>query len=315
MSAIRPSPSRAHPPPTQEDHEEQREIRQRLMQRLAIAICLIVGVAIAITMLNRLEGNPPAHENGPAINPLQAESAPPTAAVSKTEALPSSPPIAESTPSEVLTTPPDSASTSPLALGDVAPEPTVPSNPILNNPHTEEKKAPLTEPTEKATTEKMTPKHHYKAAPVPDDPDGGSATEPAQPQPRPLVRPNPPPAMPLADNKPSPTFKTPAPTAVLPPPPPQRAAQPVKPTPEHTFTALAAGVLPAGSRGYTVQAGVFQSGTNAEKLIEKLNGAGIPARLETRVQVGPFKNREEAALIMRRLRELGVTPILQSPTS
>ncbi len=86
------------------------------------------------------------------------------------------------------------------------------------------------------------------------------------------------------------------------------------PTPEQTIAALAAGVLPVGSRGYTVQAGVFQSGENAEKLIARLGAAGIPARIETRVQVGPFRDKAEAEMIMRRLRELGVTPILQTPT-
>ena len=72
--------------------------------------------------------------------------------------------------------------------------------------------------------------------------------------------------------------------------------------------------MPTGSRGFTVQAGVFQSGENADKLLSRLSAAGIPARLETRIQVGPFKNKDEAELMMRRLRELGVTPILQSPT-
>uniref|UniRef100_UPI0035AE3294 SPOR domain-containing protein n=1 Tax=Chitinimonas sp. TaxID=1934313 RepID=UPI0035AE3294 len=96
------------------------------------------------------------------------------------------------------------------------------------------------------------------------------------------------------------------PAVVLAPPP-----RPSAPSPEQTITSLAAGVLPPGAKGYTVQAGVFQSSENAEKLLSRLSAAGIPARLETRVQVGPFRNREEADLMMRRLRELGVTPILQ----
>ncbi|WP_179958183.1 SPOR domain-containing protein [Chitinimonas arctica] len=108
----------------------------------------------------------------------------------------------------------------------------------------------------------------------------------------------------------APPSGTPAPSPIIAAPIP---AKPSPPTPEQTIAALAAGVLPNGSKGYTVQAGVFQSGDNARKLIEKLGSAGIPARLETRVQIGPFKNRDEADLMMRRLRELGVTPILQAP--
>ncbi|HEY9104940.1 hypothetical protein, partial [Chitinimonas sp.] len=73
MSAIRPSPNRPANQTTPEEHDEQSEIRQRLMQRLAIAICLIIGVAIAITLLNRLESEPKLEVEGPNINPLQAE--------------------------------------------------------------------------------------------------------------------------------------------------------------------------------------------------------------------------------------------------
>jgi DedD protein len=91
--------------------------------------------------------------------------------------------------------------------------------------------------------------------------------------------------------------------------PPKPSAQ----TPEQRITALAAGVLPPGEHGYTVQAGVFQSADNAGRLMTRLEAAGIPARLETRVQIGPFRTREEADLMMRRLRELGISPILQAP--
>jgi DedD protein len=90
-------------------------------------------------------------------------------------------------------------------------------------------------------------------------------------------------------------------------------SKPAPPPAEQTITALAAGVAPIGTKGYTVQAGVFQSSDNAEKLISQLSAAGIPARLETRVQVGPFRNKDEADLMMRRLRDLGITPILQTP--
>jgi hypothetical protein len=73
MSAIRPSPNRVQPPPSPEEDAEQKEIRQRLMQRLAIAVCLIVVAALAITFLNRFEQKPTVSTEGPAINPLQAE--------------------------------------------------------------------------------------------------------------------------------------------------------------------------------------------------------------------------------------------------
>jgi hypothetical protein len=37
-----------------------------------------------------------------------------------------------------------------------------------------------------------------------------------------------------------------------------------------------------------VQVGVFSNHTNAEELMQKLHEAGIPAQIESRVQVGPF---------------------------
>jgi len=67
-----------------------------------------------------------------------------------------------------------------------------------------------------------------------------------------------------------------------------------------------------GSNGYTVQAGVFLHATNAQKLLRQLEKAGVPAYLETRVQIGPFKNKAEAEAAVAKLRALGIQPILRS---
>ncbi|WP_432721068.1 SPOR domain-containing protein [Jeongeupia wiesaeckerbachi] len=64
------------------------------------------------------------------------------------------------------------------------------------------------------------------------------------------------------------------------------------------------------ANGYTVQAGVFLHSDNAEKLLRKLQAAGVPAYLETRVQIGPFKTRAEADTAARKLRQLGIAPVI-----
>ncbi|WP_373975717.1 SPOR domain-containing protein [Chitinibacter sp. SCUT-21] len=66
------------------------------------------------------------------------------------------------------------------------------------------------------------------------------------------------------------------------------------------------------SRGYSVQAGVFLHSNNAEKLLGQLQQAGIPAYLETRVQIGPFKNKAEADAAVKKLKALGITPIVKT---
>ena len=61
---------------------------------------------------------------------------------------------------------------------------------------------------------------------------------------------------------------------------------------------------------YVVQVGVFNSPANAQALQNQLRHAGIAARLETRVQIGPFKDKHEADKAMARTKKLGINAIL-----
>lgn len=65
--------------------------------------------------------------------------------------------------------------------------------------------------------------------------------------------------------------------------------------------------------GFLLQAGTFSSAQRAEELHAKLTLSGVPSTLETRVQVGPFKTRQEAEAAQERLRELGIGSILVAP--
>ena len=90
------------------------------------------------------------------------------------------------------------------------------------------------------------------------------------------------------------------------------APAPAPPPPAATTPAPA----PAPARlmnGYALQAGVFNDTQHAEDLLAKLTQAGVPASIEARVQVGPFKTRQEADAARKKLNALGVDSILLPP--
>lgn len=65
--------------------------------------------------------------------------------------------------------------------------------------------------------------------------------------------------------------------------------------------------------GFLLQAGVFSSVQRAEELHARLTLSGVPSSLETRVQVGPFKTKQEAEAAQAKLKELGVETLLVPP--
>ncbi|QLI82780.1 SPOR domain-containing protein [Chitinibacter fontanus] len=106
-------------------------------------------------------------------------------------------------------------------------------------------------------------------------------------------------AIPL-NNKPSPTLNSKSVTSE---------------TPTNTNSRPLVADYPAplnSARGYSVQAGVFLLSNNAEKLLSQLQQAGIPAYLETRVQIGPFKSKAEADAAVKKLKALGITPVVKT---
>ncbi len=60
------------------------------------------------------------------------------------------------------------------------------------------------------------------------------------------------------------------------------------------------------SQRLLLQVGVFSNHANAEELVQRLQAAGIPAQIESRVQVGPFATRAEADAARAKLKELGI---------
>ena len=92
----------------------------------------------------------------------------------------------------------------------------------------------------------------------------------------------------------------PAPHATNATPVPQAAPD----TPPKDMTASTPG------KAYLVQAGVFTSPANAQALQRQLQRAGIEAHLETRVQIGPVKDKRDADKALVRARKLGINAVL-----
>ena len=65
--------------------------------------------------------------------------------------------------------------------------------------------------------------------------------------------------------------------------------------------------------GYALQAGVFADPRRAEELHAKLTLEGIPSTIEARVQVGPFKSREEAEAAKAKMKALGIDTVMLLP--
>ncbi len=87
------------------------------------------------------------------------------------------------------------------------------------------------------------------------------------------------------------------------------------PAPKANAPAKQAGTArPTVSDGYLVQLGVFASPKNALALREKVEALGIPTHIESRVVVGPFRDRAEAAKAREKLRTSGLGKGLVLPT-
>lgn len=139
----------------------------------------------------------------------------------------------------------------------------------------------------------------------PEAPPAGTAAK-GKSEIKPITRPEP-----RAEPKLLPVVPEGTATPSLPQPP-----QPVvKPTPP--VAPVAPVVRPtrplAPGQGYLVQMGVFSNIANAEELKGRLDKAGIPAHIEARVQVGPFKSKVEAEAAQKKLAQMGLSGLLLSP--
>lgn len=126
----------------------------------------------------------------------------------------------------------------------------------------------------------------------------------------------PPPRPEVAAQPVLPRASQPAARALVPARPPVPKAAPNIPTAPRVEPAARTQPQPSPPRlfsGYALQAGVFADPRRAEELHAKLTLAGIPSSIEARVQVGPFKNKDEAEAARLKMKELGVDAVLLMP--
>jgi len=175
---------------------------------------------------------------------------------------------------------------------EAAPEPAPPAPPA-------EASAPTPAPVPAAATDKSPP---AAARNEPKKTETKAISRPeTKPDPRALAAVPEGTAAPAVPLPPQPAVK-PAPVQAAPAQP-----APVRPLPAAQTRPLAPG------QGYLVQMGVFSNIANAEDLKGRLDKAGIPAHIEARVQVGPFKSKAEAETAQKKLAEMGLSGLLLSP--
>lgn len=117
----------------------------------------------------------------------------------------------------------------------------------------------------------------------------------------------PPRAAPEATAAPDVPLAAPASERASAPPASARVVE-TRPTP-----AIAPPAAPRLFSGFLLQAGVFSSAQRAEELHAKLTLSGVPSTIETRVQVGPFRTRQEAEAAQHKLKSLGIESVLVPP--
>lgn len=104
-----------------------------------------------------------------------------------------------------------------------------------------------------------------------------------------------------------------------PPPAKEPPKEPPKPAPANGAPPATATAQPQAARGYLVQAGVFTSAAQAERVRASLALLGVVARIEagttadgaavSRVRLGPYKDAAQAKSVTDKLGEAGIKAI------
>ena len=256
--------------------EEAGELRGKLLRRLAVAgvlVALLLGVLALFDYLS----NPPDDDESPVFSkPVPVAPRKEVSQLVKPATdLPEPPPVA-------------------AAPAELPPAPAVEAAPATA--------APATPPV--PTTGERPEIRNNSASTAAAAKQATSAPAPAVV----VVRPSPR-AVPEVTE--APPIAPPSPRAVEVAP-----VEPAKPSARLVETRPAPVIAPQVPRlfsGFVLQAGVFSSMQRAEELHARLALSGVPSSVETRVQVGPFRTRQEAEQAQQKLREQGIETVLVAP--
>jgi DedD protein len=134
-----------------------------------------------------------------------------------------------------------------------------------------------------------------------------ATSQPTQRPEQPARRPPPPP--PVGSNEPLPAAESVRPAAQAATDLPEDTGPPLTRDP----SAPAKAAEPQTAKGFVVQVGVFSTAEHAHALQAKLAEKGIPSHAETRVVIGPFKDRADADAVTRQIREVGLEGVVVAP--
>lgn len=254
--------------------EDAGELRGKLLRRLAVA-GVLVALLLGVLALFDYLSNPPDDDESPVFSkPVPvAPRKEVSQPVKPATDLPEPPPVA-ALPAEAPPAPAVEASPS-TAAPATPPVPTTGERPEIRN-----NSASTAAPAKPATTAAAATVVRPSSRAVPE------VTE----------------APPMAPPSPRTVEATPV--------------EPAKPSARLVETRPAAVIAPQAPRlfsGFVLQAGVFSSMQRAEELHARLALSGVPSSVETRVQVGPFRTRQEAEQAQQKLREQGIETVLVAP--
>lgn len=275
----------------QEDTKQEEpndEVRKRAIKRVGAAAALALIAAIGLTMLSsRKPPEAPASTPEQTVLPAEAPAAESPTSADQTTAM-EPPPL-----SAVAETPPEHDAPPTIASPPPPPQ-------VVNVPQ-----APSVSPpkaVKPATTKPSREKEAESAAkPAPPVAEKSGSLRVAQE----LV------VVPIKETPPKTGDAAVKANELKKPAETQKIAEPAKPASTAQPSPAPASPPPAAAaKGYAVQLGVFSNPANAMQMQEKLTQHGIQSYTETKLNVGPFKNKAEADHALAKVRALGIGAVV-----
>lgn len=305
----------ARPEATPESQEA--ELKKKLAQRMAFAAVMIAVLLGALALFDQLSGPTPTVTATKEAQPQpQKEVTQPVKpaeplpeADNKEAAKPVNQPEESAAPTEKNAPPPPAPAAEPSKAAPALAKPAQPAvrPAAVPPPNFPQRALPATKPITPVLPQPKTVTPSGRTQ-VSDHAQLGSVNNPPQAPQAPTASSNgsamQAPSQPTLPQAPqAPTRPGSAAGVAVTPATTAAAAIPVRqaPTPQRLFS------------GFSLQAGVFSSTQRAEELYAKLQLNGIPATMETRVSVGPFKTREEADAAREKMKALGIDSVLLTP--
>lgn len=267
-----------------EQQPNDNEIKQQAIRRVLIAIALIMAAIVVLNALSRLK-----ESQQKTLSPEKADTVASAAATVTPQTTPTIKPDVVASKAEYIEQP---ASEAPV------------SSSVSSTPKVEAASSHPAPPVVVNNAGRITPKANDSLVISNNEPTtidnlpGTPLAIPAKPAPAhtkttTIAKPS------LTQPTPSVTPSSAKPQPITPP------AKPIVP----------AATMPINNnhlavQSYTVQAGVFGQYENANTLYQKLREQGIPVRLESRVVIGPFKDKTAAEAATRELQSLGIKPLV-----